>query len=286
MDLSPAFRDALNVIQAPINERLNAHDGSILWLTGAGISAESGIPTFRGPEGYWQVGSVNYRPEDLATRRAFQQMPADVWSWYLYRRAVCNGAEPNAAHHALREMERRCEEGGYPERFRLITQNVDGLHNRMGHKEVWTIHGHIDLMRAVGGTALVPVPAAFDGWEKGRQLTADEVTLLQIDGVPTRPHVLWFDETYNEHHYRFESSLKAAAEAALLVIVGSQGATNLPSHIAQLSRAQGAPVILIDPIEGQCDRVLDSDAWHLRGPAGTLVPALVARLLSMLDGSA
>ena len=80
--------------------------GLVLWLTGAGISAESGIPTFRGREGYWQVGSRNYQPEEMATLAAFRQMPEEVWAWYLYRRGICRGAEPNVAHRALAAAER------------------------------------------------------------------------------------------------------------------------------------------------------------------------------------
>ncbi len=76
-------------------------------LTGAGISAESGIPTFRGPEGYWTVGSREYRPEQMATYQMFQSNPDDVWQWYLYRLGVCQRAEPNAGHKALVDMERR-----------------------------------------------------------------------------------------------------------------------------------------------------------------------------------
>ena len=90
--------------------------GPIVFLTGAGISAESGIPTFRGPEGYWRIGSKNYQPESLATRAAFEQMPEEIWAWYLYRRAVCRAARPNAAHLALVAIEKVLGE-----RFLLVT---------------------------------------------------------------------------------------------------------------------------------------------------------------------
>src|SRR3954464_8111708 len=93
--------------------------GPVIALTGAGVSAESGIPTFRGKEGYWTVGSREYPPQELATHAAFEAMPWDVWAWYLYRRAVCRRAEPNPAHVALATLD--CD---------LITQNVDGLHRR------------------------------------------------------------------------------------------------------------------------------------------------------------
>ena len=131
-------------------------------LTGAGISAESGIPTFRGPEGYWRVGSRNYRPMELATREAFERMPEEVWRWYLYRRAVCRAAAPNPAHRALVDAERRLGD-----RFLLVTQNVDGLHRRAGSDPARTfeIHGNIDLWRCADdcadGARPAPIPWAI-----------------------------------------------------------------------------------------------------------------------------
>src|SRR5512134_3855043 len=100
-----------------------SREGRIVALTGAGVSAESGIPTFRGKEGYWTIGSQEYHPQELATRQAFRAMPWQVWAWYLYRRGVCLRAQPNAAHHALARLAR-----ALPDRLALVTQNVDGLH--------------------------------------------------------------------------------------------------------------------------------------------------------------
>src|SRR5688500_3238942 len=92
--------------------------GRVVVLTGAGISAESGIPTFRGKEGYWTVGSREYHPQELATHEAYAQMPLEVWAWYLYRRGVCRAAGPNAAHTSLVALER-----ALGDRFALVTQN-------------------------------------------------------------------------------------------------------------------------------------------------------------------
>src|SRR5437763_15050145 len=100
-----------------------ARPGTVIALTGAGVSAESGIPTFRGKEGYWTVGSRDYHPQELATHEAFSQMPWEVWAWYLFRRGVCRAAEPNAATHAIVRWD-----GALRERLGPITQNVDGLH--------------------------------------------------------------------------------------------------------------------------------------------------------------
>src|SRR5215467_12132598 len=136
-----------------------AREGRVVVLTGAGISAESGIPTFRGKEGYWTVGSKEYHPQELATHEAFTAMPWDVWAWYLYRRTVCRRAEPNPGHHAIVRMA-----AALPDRFALVTQNVDGLHRRAGSPDASTypIHGDISLMRcsAECGLDRWPIPDA------------------------------------------------------------------------------------------------------------------------------
>ena len=158
-----------------------AATGRVVFLTGAGISAESGIPTFRGKEGYWQVGSVNYHPMELATQAAFNEMPVEVWAWYLYRRSVCLAAEPNSAHHALAALETELVD-----RFTLITQNVDGLHVRAGNtrKRTLQIHGEIQLMRCSDecGSGLLEMPQALDrDWAKGRETAGRRA---RAPGVP------------------------------------------------------------------------------------------------------
>ncbi|MFT5354093.1 MAG: NAD-dependent deacetylase [Polyangiales bacterium] len=252
--------------------------GPVVWLTGAGISAESGIPTFRGPEGYWRVGSENYRPEELATFSAFQRMPKDVWAWYLYRRATCRAAEPNAAHHALVRAEQALGDD-----FLLITQNVDGLHERAGQSQARTyaIHGNVDWMRPVGGRRLEPIPAYFDDWTRERAVSVGEMEQLSVEGEPARPHVLWFDEMYDEEHFRFESAQRAALNASALIIVGSQGTTNLPSMIASTCLKRGVPVVVVDPADGRFTEAVRGRGHHLRGPASEWVPPLVEHLIDL-----
>jgi NAD-dependent deacetylase len=113
---------------------------SITVLTGAGISADSGVPTFRGADGLWR----NFRAEDLATPEAFERDPRLVWEWYNWRRELIATKHPNAAHEAVVEMERRCEN------FWLITQNVDGLHRDAGSRKLSEIHGNIWMVRCTG----------------------------------------------------------------------------------------------------------------------------------------
>lgn len=228
-----------------------ADDGLVVVLTGAGVSAESGIPTFRGQEGYWTVGSRVYQPQELATLEAFEAMPDEVWAWYLYRRGVCRAAAPNAGHHALVALEQ-----ALGERMRLVTQNVDGLHRRAGSSEarLYEIHGRIDRMRCARECtpARDPIPAEVDvAWARGRALGALERGLLKCPrcGSPSRPHVLWFDESYDEERYFFLSASRAAAEAGLLVVVGTSGATTLPHRMVEtVARAgRGLLVLNADP---------------------------------------
>lgn len=202
-------------------------------LTGAGISAESKIPTFRGPEGFWTIGSKEYHPQEMATYGMFTQKPHEVWKWYLYRMNICKKAEPNQGHFALVEMEKILKN-----RFTLITQNVDGLHLRSGNslENTYQIHGNIFYMRCANecSSRVYPLPPGLPGKEKGEEITDEEQNLLKCPecGQPTRPHVLWFDEAYNEKYYHFHSSLEAAARTMLLLIVGTSGSTNLPARIA------------------------------------------------------
>ncbi|HYQ81897.1 MAG TPA: Sir2 family NAD-dependent protein deacetylase, partial [Anaeromyxobacteraceae bacterium] len=190
--------------------------GPVLVLTGAGISAESGIPTFRGKEGYWVVGSRNYMPQELATHEMFLVHPEEVWRWYLYRFAVVRHAQPNAGHRALVALER-----ALGDRFTLVTQNIDGLHRRAGNSDqrTYCIHGDAAWVRCAAdcGAGRLPLPEFSD--RSGNDPFTDEdrrrLACPRCGGW-LRPHVLWFDEYYDEPHYRMESALCAAARADLL----------------------------------------------------------------------
>jgi NAD-dependent deacetylase len=271
----------VNVSPAQLVSRALTRAGQVVFLTGAGVSAESGVPTFRGREGYWTVGSKVYQPQEMATRAAFAAMPDEVWRWYLYRRTVCRAAEPNGAHHALVELER-----ALGDRLLLVTQNVDGLHLRAGSSpgRTYQIHGNIDFMRCAGAHGSEPeripdqVPAVGPG-----DPFPDEARPLLICGrcgEPTRPHVLWFDEYYDEALYRFESSLAAAAAASILVTAGTAGATNLPNQMVAVAGRAGALLIDINPDPNPFARVAEAAGglW-LRGPAGSEVPRLAELLV-------
>ncbi|HMN96146.1 MAG TPA: Sir2 family NAD-dependent protein deacetylase [Phycisphaerales bacterium] len=252
--------------------------GTVVALTGAGISAESGIPTFRGRDGYWTIGSRNYQPEELATMAAFREMPRELWAWYLKRRADCRRATPNPAHRALVELDARLGP-----RMRLVTQNIDGLHGRAGHEasRLYEIHGNLDFMRPVreleSRPRIVPIPDAVGlDWPNGRALDEATERLLRVDGAPARPHVLWFDECYDEERFRSTSALEAAASADLLLIVGTTGSTTLPTRIAQFCAGRGVPIVVVDPEPGALAAAvrLDGRAIFVRATAGEALPRM------------
>lgn len=271
--MDPALAEALA-------RRLRAGD-RLTVMSGAGISAESGIPTFRGPEGYWTVGSRVYHPQEMATRAMFDRSPREVWRWYLYRMGVCRRASPNAGHRAVVDLERLLGE-----RFTLITQNVDGLHLRAGSSSGRTlqIHGNVSYMRCARecSTEVFPLPAEVPAKGPRDPLTDAEAALLVCPrcGGPSRPHVLWFDETYNEVHYRCHSALAAAATTGVLIIVGTSGATNLPNQVARLAKSGGALVIDVNIEANVFTRLALAEprGFFIQQPGATALPALVQTL--------
>ena len=277
-------------MKQPFEDILNAVVNSserITVLTGAGISAESGIPTFRGPEGYWAVGASEYTAQEMATYRMFQQNPEEVWKWYLYRMEVCRQATPNAGHTALKDMEDLFED-----RFALITQNVDALHLRAGNsrERTYQIHGNLFYMRCAQDCAeqLNPLPTALYGKKKGEAISEAEKKLLrcpQCDGW-SRPHVLWFDEAYNEIYYHYQSALAIAEQTEFLIIVGTSGATNLPTQVAWLVNRNDGILLNID-IERNlfANLALGSRrGMFLEEPSETALPRLVSQMKQYLSG--
>jgi NAD-dependent deacetylase len=248
-----------------------ASGGRLVVVTGAGLSADSGIPTFRGEEGYWRVGSRNYHPTELATAAAFRRVPEVVWPWYLYRRGVCRAAEPNAAHRALAALGE-----ALGERMTLLTQNVDGLHLRAGHcaARIYEIHGNINYARCAA--SCTPSLYSLD--------TFDDATAARLHcprcGDRLRPHVLWFDETYDERHFRWDSSLRAAGEAAALWVVGSSGSTNLPNLVAQVVASAGGLVVDVNPDDSPFAALArHTGGAHVRQGALQALPTMVREVI-------
>ncbi len=260
----------------------DARDGAVVVLTGAGISAESGIPTFRGDDGYWTLGSRNYRPEEIATHAMFRAQPRAVWSWYLQRRAGCRDAAPNPAHRALADLEQ-----SLGPRFTLVTQNIDGLHTRAGSSPQRTleIHGCLQRVRCADACGQPPhvLPPRFDEWSADRELTEEESAALRCPRCSAwlRPHVLWFDEYYDEENFRFDSAVRATDAAALLLVVGTSGATNLPNLMCQRAAANGCALLVVNrdpsPFSALAERC--ARGAFVQGTASQWIPSIVDALV-------
>jgi len=217
----------------------------------------------------------------MATFHMFCQMPDEVWKWYLYRMGVCGAAEPNPGHLALVEMERQ-----FGDRFTLITQNVDGLHLRAGNTlpRTYQIHGNVFYMRCSleCSDAVYPIPAAVRPKTKEEQLSNRDREHLRcpLCGARSRPHILLFDESYNEHHYRFHSSIRAAQQTALLIVVGTAGATNLPNQVAREVYQHDGVIIDVNietnPFAQLAEKSLRG--FFIQEPSASALPAMLAAM--------
>ena len=204
-----------------------ASANSITVLTGAGISADSGVPTFRGTDGLWKT----FRPEELATPEAFERDPRLVWEWYNWRRELIATKRPNEAHAALVELERRCPE------FWLITQNVDGLHRDAGSQQLSEIHGNIWKVRCtacgvVDDNREVPI-AILPSCRQCRSLL--------------RPHIVWFGESLCASDLAQCSAVLQRCE--VLLIIGTSGVVYPAAGFSSIAKQAGAFVgeINLDP---------------------------------------
>ena len=220
-------------------------------LTGAGISAESGIPTFRGPGGLWK----QFRPEDLATPEAFARDPKLVWEWYDWRRTLIAAAQPNAGHLALAQLERAKPS------FTLITQNVDGLHERAGSRNVVKLHGDLWTLRCT----------VCRRERRDERTPLPELPPRCECGAPLRPGVVWFGETLPPQAW--ERSEAATRAANVFLVVGTSAVVYPAAGLIPLAKSSGARVIECNmeetPFSAQVDRAF-------RGAAGELLPQLVA----------
>jgi len=253
-------------------------------LTGAGISAESGIPTFRGPEGFWTIGSKEYHPQKMATYHMFTKKPDEVWTWYLYRMGICAQANPNPGHMALVEMEKI-----FGDRFTLITQNVDNLHLRAGNspEKTFQVHGNVFFMRCTRqcSASVYRLPPEINPKARNESLTDTDRQLLKCPdcGALTRPHVLWFDETYDEDYYRFYSALQTARNTDLLLTVGTSGATNLPTRVIQEVYAHGGTIIDINIEDNPFAQIAEKShrGGCIKAPSARALPEIVEWIRKM-----
>jgi NAD-dependent deacetylase len=237
-------------------------------LTGAGISAESGIPTFRDPgEGLWS----QYSPEDFATPRGWRRNPRLVWGWYTHRRRLAWRAQPNAGHVALAALA-----DYYPE-FTLVTQNVDGLHRRAGSRDVLELHGSLFRFKCSADGAPVDYddpedddPAAMEALERG---DGPEVPVCPRCGALVRPDVVWFEESLPEEPYRRAEAAACACDVCF--IVGTSALVWPAAGLPLTARLCGAVLIEVNPEPTDVTARTD---LSLRGPAGHILPQLVKLL--------
>ena len=270
-----------SLLQEKLTE-FNHTKSKLTILTGAGLSADSGIPTFRDQDGYWTVGSVNYTPAEMGTLRMFSQKPLEVWKWCLYRQAVISNALPNIGHYAIKELEDIFEE-----RFTLITQNVDGLHFKAqsSRDRTYLIHGTLERSRCGNECSEELYPFPNFSIHKNDKLTAAQIKKLKCIkcGHYLRPHVLWFDELYNEKQFKLESSLRTANETGLLLIIGSSGATTLPQRIVDCVIKNQGMIIDINPNENYFSTLVTkyNNGYSLKGKSSEVLPEIVQLFKSL-----
>jgi len=228
---------------------------AVVALTGAGVSAESGVPTFRDAQtGLW----ANFKPEDLATPRAFRKNPKLVWEWYAWRRNLVAKVDPNPAHLALAHLQQLLPG------FRLITQNVDGLHQRAGSAQVIELHGNITRTKCFDEN--VPI----DKWEETKEIPPR----CPRCGGWLRPDVVWFEEAMPEQETDLAFELSSNCEVFLSI--GTSGLVYPAAALPLRAAEKGSVLVEINP---QPTSISDRADFVLAGPAGKILPALLRRLL-------
>jgi len=228
----------------------------VVVFTGAGVSAESGIPTFRDAmTGLWS----RFDPAQLATPEAFERDPAFIWGWYEWRRARVARASPNAAHRAIAEMARLVP------RLTLVTQNVDNLHERAGSDAIH-LHGSLFAPRcfACGRAAELPPETQAEGGEPM------EPPRCERCGGAVRPGVVWFGEALPEEAMR--AAFDAARSCDVLLSVGTSSVVYPAAEIPHVAANAGAVVVQVNPDPTPLDRVA---TFNLRGAAGDILPRLL-----------
>ena len=258
----------------------------ITFLTGAGISAASGIPTYRGWDGFWTIGSANYTPQEIATYKMFIHSATEVWKWFLYKKSLMYDKEPNASHLLLKQIE-----DALPYNFALISQNIDGLHRKAGSstERMHQIHGDFDYVRCSNTSCNKVVPFPENIHLKNRDkntFTSEEEQLLSCHecGNLMRPHVLFFDEYYNEQHYHVDTVLKISKKTGLLFIIGTSGATTLPQVIAEKVLSKNGYIFEVNLHDSYFSKMLENKkhGFSIRKTSDEFLQELYALLQSLI----
>ena len=211
-----------------------------LYITGAGVSAASGIPTFRGEDGYWTIGSKNYTPMEMATRAMYENNPREFLAWYYHRFATYRHHGPNEVHHWLSDKN-------------LITQNIDGLDGKAGNTDFIAIHGRLDQMTLFHHQGH-DVMAFNAPWDKVNEDNLHH-SLLEVFNINNespklnesfKPYVLLFDEYYTEL-YRISEAQQRMLDADKIVFIGTSFSVNITQMALDIARSQGTPIEVVDP---------------------------------------
>ena len=227
----------------------------IVVFTGAGVSADSGLSTFRDADGLW----ANYRIEDVCTPEALARNRSLVIEFYNKRRKELLSTEPNAAHYAIAELEKHFD-------VEVVTQNVDDLHERAGSKRVTHLHGELMKLRSERNPDLI-VP--IEGWEQKLDDRAE-------DGALLRPHIVFFGESVP----MFDRATEIAAEADLMIVVGTSLAVYPAAMLVRYAKS-GVPMYVVDP--GTPDTaMIRNPLTHIKAKAAEGMPELVKKLVSEL----
>ncbi len=230
---------------------LVSSSNEIVVLTGAGISAESGIPTYRGQEGLWR----NYDPQELATPEAFFKNPKLVWEWYDSRRTIMKNAKPNPGHFAITALEKEKKD------FTLITQNVDGLHSTAGTRNIIELHGSLWEIKCTECEKL----------EKNYQVPIPEIPpICSACGAVMRPNTVWFGEIIPME--RIDRCLFAIEQCDLLLIVGTSGVVEPAASMGLIAKKSEKPVVEINIDTTPGTGLYDASVM---GKSGEILPLLV-----------
>ena len=224
-------------------------------LTGAGISAESGVPTFRGKEGLWG----KFKPEELASMNAFMASPKIVWEWYNWRRELMAKVTPNPGHQALAEMETAFEN------FVLVTQNVDNLHAAAGSRSILELHGNIYRNKCIDCDGKFE----FDG-----DIDPSEIPVCVMCGGQIRPDVVWFGEMLDPEIINTAFSL--AEQADIFITVGTSALVHPAATLPVVAKNQGATLVEINIEKTSLTEMAD---YHFSGKSGEILPELLSQLL-------
>ncbi len=227
---------------------------SCVVLTGAGISAESGVPTFRGDDGLWN----KFKPEELATMSAFLSNPKLVWEWYNWRRQVIGEVSPNPGHYALREMEQ------WFDSFTLVTQNVDGLHRAAGSENILELHGNIYRNKCV---------ECNYRFEEEIDIDPDNIPTCPKCGGKIRPDVVWFGEMLDPHI--INKAFEVSERAELFFSIGTSAIVHPAASLPFTAKRYGAVLVEINPEETPLSDIAD---YTVRAKSGEFLPQLMEKL--------